>query len=95
MGAEILQERIEIYRFKEREGTYFSACILKYKGETVEVKGLSGAVDFSCMSELRRYLRKQRISKMHYTVKNREVIRNVGCDTRFSNKTRDCLGRGV
>ena len=77
MGAEVLQDKLELYRFKEREGTYFSACILKYIGSTVEIKGLSGSVDLACIREIHKYLKSKGVTRVIYNVKGREVIRDV------------------
>jgi hypothetical protein len=77
MTAEVLQDRIEIYRFKERGINFYSACILKYTGDTVEIKGLSGGMDVECLRELRIHLRKHGITEVTYTIKGREVKRYV------------------
>lgn len=56
MGSERIQDRIELYRFKEAKNTFTGVCTLIYDDNKVFIKGLYGAIDMSDVKELKRYL---------------------------------------
>ena len=66
MGAERLQDIVELYRFKEGDGTYSSSCVLKFDGDVVTVKGLSLGIDIQDWKELYSYLQSIGVSKAMY-----------------------------
>ena len=82
MAAEILQDRIELYRFKEGGGNFSASCVLKYTNDTVEIKGLSGPIDLASWRELNLHLVSRGTLTLTYNIKGREVTRDVRKDTR-------------
>ena len=56
MGSERIQDRIELYRFKETKTTFTGVCTLIYDNNKVFIKGLYGAISMSDAKELKRYL---------------------------------------
>lgn len=56
MGSERIQDRIELYRFKETKATFTGVCTLIYDSDKVFIKGLYGEIDMSDAKELKRYL---------------------------------------
>jgi hypothetical protein len=56
MGSERIQDRIELYRFKESGGTFSGICTIIYDGDKAFIKGLHGSVGISDLKELRSYL---------------------------------------
>lgn len=70
MGAERLQDIIEIYRFKEGFGTYSSSCVLVYTGDEVVAKGLSALIKPSDCRELAEYLLAKGVSTFSFVREN-------------------------
>jgi len=66
MAEEKLSDTIELYRFKEFDNTYSSICVLVYDGNTVIIKGISSAIDFSDARELTEHLLIQGVDKCYY-----------------------------
>ena len=80
MGAERIQDRIELYRFKEFCGTYSAICTLIYDDDTVFVKGLHGTIDIADSKELKAYVLSQGVKKMSFIKKNKfkTIVKNGG-----------------
>ena len=70
MGAERLQDIIEIYRFKEDGSTYSASVVLVYDGDTAVVKGLCEAIDTEDWKEVTDHLRSNGVRYMQYTRMN-------------------------
>lgn len=77
MAAEIIQNKIELYRFKEGGGTYFSSCIIMYRGNSAEIKGLVSPFDLECRREINNHLHAQGLVSMTYNIKGRSVTRRL------------------
>jgi len=56
MGSERIQDRIELYRFKETKTTFTGVCTLIYDNNKVFIKGLYGAISMTDVKELKQYL---------------------------------------
>ena len=77
MSAEVLQDRIELYRFNEHGASYTAACVLVYSGGVVEIKGLDSPITTKDWKEISQHLKKQGVTSVKYCRRNggRERLR--------------------
>ena len=66
MGAERLQDIIEIYRFNETSTTFSSSCVLIFNRDGVYIKGLYGKIGLEDARTLREYLRDCGVKEVRY-----------------------------
>ena len=78
MGSERIQDRIELYRFKETKTTFTGVCTLIYDNDKVFVKGLYGAIGMSDAKELKRYLSGVGVTEVSFIRHGKMIRKRIG-----------------
>ena len=66
MGAERLQDIIEIYRLNENKGAFTGICTIIYDRDKAVIKGLHGTISIKDKRELEEHLRLNGVSEVYF-----------------------------
>ena len=74
MGSERIQDRIELYRFKETKTTFTGVCTIIYDGDKAFIKGLHGSIDRHDFKELKTYFSDAGVREVSF-IRHGELIK--------------------
>tara|TARA_R110000772_G_scaffold131083_2_gene239354 strand:+ start:107 stop:388 length:282 start_codon:yes stop_codon:yes gene_type:complete len=85
MGAERLQDKIELYRFNENKGTFTGVCTIIYDRDKAFIKGLHGTISTDDKRELEEHLRLNGVKEVCFVHNKRFKAYKIKPSSSWSN----------